>query len=193
MQDGQVSGPRDPADGMRDVGPSLRRIRKSKGLLLTAVAKEAGVSKGFLSLAESGRTRVSVPTLLRICDALGVTIGSLFSYPSGRVLHGGTPLYMGGIDLQEFLLTPADEPHVQVMRTLMQPGGGSDGAYTLDAETIFVIVLVGRLELDVDGERLILDTGDTTTFPARTKHSWRNPLDTQTEVLWVIAPPLPRA
>lgn len=183
---------RDPADGMRDVGPSLRRIRQSQGLLLTAVAEQAGVSKGFLSLAERGQTRVSVPTLLRICAVLGVPIGSLFAYPSERILHGGTPLYMGGVDLQEFLLTPADEPHVQVMRTVMQPGGGSDGAYTLDAETIFVIVLVGRLELDVDGERLILDTGDTTTFSARSRHNWRNPLDTETEVLWVIAPPLPR-
>ncbi len=187
-----MTGTRDPADGMRDVGPSLRRIRQSQGLLLTAVAERAGVSKGFLSLAERGQTRVSVPTLLRICGVLGVPIGSLFTYPSDRVLHGGTPLYMGGIDLQEFLLTPADEPHVQVMRTVMQPGGGSDGAYTLDAETIFVIVLVGRLELDVDGERLTLDTGDTTTFPARSRHNWRNPLDTETEVLWVIAPPLPR-
>ena len=40
----------------------------------------------------------------------------------------------------------------------------------------------GQLELDVDGERLILDTGDTTTFSARTRHNWRNPLDTETEV-----------
>ncbi|MBC7443779.1 MAG: cupin domain-containing protein, partial [Ramlibacter sp.] len=36
----------------------------------------------------------------------------------------------------------------------------------------------------MDGERLILDSGDTTTFSARTRHNWRNPLDTETEVLW---------
>lgn len=180
------------AQGMEDVGPALRRIRVAKGLSLTCVAGEAGITKGFLSLAERGRTRVSVPVLLRICEALGVSIGSLFSYPSDEVLHGGTPLYMGGNDLQEYLLTPATEPLVQVMRTRMRPGGGSDGAYTLNAETIFVIVLEGQLHLEVDGKVMVLDRGDATTFSARKPHNWSNPLTTDSEVLWVIAPPLPR-
>jgi transcriptional regulator with XRE-family HTH domain len=178
------------ARDMHEVGPALRRIRESKGLLLTAVAEEAGISKGFLSLAERGRTRVSVPTLLRICEVLGISIGSLFTYPSERVIHGGVPLYMGGVDLEEFLLTPADEPLVQVMRSRMRPGGGSDGAYTLDAETIFVIVQSGQLELEVDGTTMILGPGDATTFSPRQPHNWRNPLSTDSEVLWVIAPPL---
>jgi transcriptional regulator with XRE-family HTH domain len=186
-----VSDDGDRAQGMSEVGPALRRIRESKGLLLTVVADEAGISKGFLSLAERGRTRVSVPTLLRICEVLGVPIGSLFTYPSEQVIHGGTPLYMGGVDLEEFLLTPADEPLVQVMRTRMRPGGGSGGAYTLDADTIFVIVQSGRLELEVGGTTMLLGPGDSTTFSARTPHAWRNPLDTDSEVLWVIAPPLP--
>ena len=38
------------------------------------------------------------------------------------------------------------------MRTTMQPGGGSDGAYTLEAESIFVVVLQGQLSLEVGGE-----------------------------------------
>jgi transcriptional regulator with XRE-family HTH domain len=178
---------------MQDVGPALRSVRQSRGLSLTAVADEAGITKGFLSLAERGHTRVSVPVLLRICEVLGVSIGSLFTYPSERVLHGGTPLYMGGVDLQEFLLTPADEPHIQVMRSHLQPGGGSDGAYTLDTESIFVIVTLGQLELEVGGEVMLLDLGDATTFSARTPHNWRNPLTTDSEVLWVISPPIPHA
>ena len=44
----------------------------------------------------------------------------------------------------------------------------SDGAHTLDAETIFLIVVVGQPELDVDGERLILDT--RTPAPADLTH-----------------------
>lgn len=186
-----MSATRDPAEGMQDVGPALRSIRQHSGLSLTSVADEAGITKGFLSLVERGRTRVSVPVLLRICQVLDVSIGSLFTYPSERVLHGGIPLYMGGVDLQEYLLTPSDEPHIQVMRTRMQPGGGSDGAYTLDAESIFVIVTLGRLELEVAGETVVLNVGDATTFSARKRHAWRNPLPTESEVLWVISPPIP--
>jgi transcriptional regulator with XRE-family HTH domain len=188
----QVDSGTERAEGMEEVGPALRRIRVSQGLSLTGVAELAGITKGFLSLVERGRTRVSVPVLLRICEVLGVSIGSLFSYPSDEVLHGGTPLYMGGNDLQEYLLTPSSEPFIQVMRTRMQSGGGSDGAYTLNAETIFVIVLEGRLHLEVDGKVMLLDKGDATTFSARKPHNWSNPLSTDSEVLWVIAPPLPR-
>ena len=60
---------------MEDVGPKLRQTRVAQGLSLTSVAELAGVTKGFLSLAERGKTRVSVPVLLKICDVLGVAIG----------------------------------------------------------------------------------------------------------------------
>ncbi|CAB4628752.1 unannotated protein [freshwater metagenome] len=177
--------------GMEDVGPKLRSTRLAQGLSVTFVAKQAGVTKGFISLAERGKTRVSVPVLLRICEVLGISIGSLFTYPDEPIVHGGIPLYMGGVDLQEYLLTPHDEKWVQVMRTTMQPGGGSDGAYTLDAESIFVVVLQGQLSLDVGGDIRILNTGDSTTFSARTPHNWFNPLSTESQVMWVISPPLP--
>jgi mannose-6-phosphate isomerase-like protein (cupin superfamily) len=39
----------------------------------------------------------------------------------------------------------------------------------------------------------VLDLGDATTFSARTPHNWRNPLPTDSEVLWVISPPIPHA
>ncbi|MFM6975050.1 MAG: helix-turn-helix domain-containing protein [Agromyces sp.] len=177
--------------GMETVGPQLRKIRQSKGLSVTSVAEATGITKGFLSLAERGKTRVSVPVLLRLCEVLDVSIGALFEYPEEPVVHGGVPLYMGGTDLQEYLLTPLDEQWVQVMRTTMQAGGGSDGAYTLEAESIFVVVLQGSLTLEIGDEVRTLDAGDSTTFRARTPHNWFNPLETESQVLWVISPPIP--
>jgi transcriptional regulator with XRE-family HTH domain len=190
-QNENVKKPPSEARGMETVGPQLRKIRQDRGLSVTSVAESAGVTKGFLSLAERGKTRVSVPVLLRVCEVLEISIGSLFNYPQEPVVHGGVPLYMGGVDLQEYLLTPVDEKNVQVMRTTMQAGGGSDGAYTLDAESIFVVVTQGQLYLEVDGEERILETGDSTTFSARKPHNWHNPLETESQVLWVISPPLP--
>ncbi|NBX23879.1 MAG: XRE family transcriptional regulator, partial [Microbacteriaceae bacterium] len=32
---------------------------------------------------------------------------------------------------------------------------------------------------------------DSTTFSGRTPHNWFNPLETESQVLWVISPPLP--
>lgn len=183
----------DDSSGMNQAGPRLRAIRHSRGLTLTLVADRADVTKGFLSLLERGKTRVSVPTLLRICQAMGVSIGTVFVYPEAPILQGGTPLQMGGVDISEFLMTPEDEALIQVMRTILKPGGGSGGAYSLEATTIFVTVLRGTLSLTVDSEEMILNAGDSTTFAAPLQHEWNNPGESEAEVLWVIAPPLPRA
>lgn len=178
--------------GMGRAGARLREFRRERGLSLTEVAAKAEVTKGFLSLAERGMTNVSVPVLMRICDALEIGIGDLFEYPSAPIVRSGAgaPLEMGGVDVREELLTPKAERHVQVMHTVMRPGGGSGGAYRLDAATVFVYVLRGGLSVTVDGATTVLDTGDCLTFGATKLHDWHNPTDGEAEVLWTIAPPV---
>lgn len=155
----------------------------------------AEIAKGSLSLAERGRTSISVPTLLRV--SLCSNTRTLDVVRSGL----GAPLEMGGVGIQEYLLTPSAEQHVQVMRTVLDPGGSSGGAraghpgsrtYTLASETVFVVVIRGRLELAGDGRELLLEVGDCHTFSARSPHAWRNPSGSESEVLWSIAPPIPQ-
>jgi hypothetical protein len=47
------------------------------------------------------------------------------------------------------------------------------------------------LALEIDGTLTILAAGQSMTFSARSQHSWHNPLATESQVLWVISPPLP--
>ncbi|QPG72562.1 helix-turn-helix transcriptional regulator [Mycolicibacterium mucogenicum DSM 44124] len=177
---------------MGRAGARLREFRTQRGLSLSEAAARAEVTKGFLSLAERGRTNVSVPVLIRICDALGIGIGDLFEYPAAPIVRSGAgaPLEMGGHDVREELLTPKAERYVQVMHTVMRPGGGSGGAYRLEARTIFVYVLKGGLSITIDGQTTVLDTGDSMTFGATQLHDWYNPTDGDAEVLWTIAPPV---
>lgn len=178
---------------MTRLGPKLRAVRKERGLTLDAVAAEAELTKGFLSLVERGQTAVSVPNLLRICDILGVSVGALFDFPDSSMVRSGhgAPLEMGGSGIREYLLTPATEQHVQVMRTVLEPGGGSGGAYTLDSKTIVAVVIRGRLRLVVDGQDLLLAAGDCYTFAAQSPHAWENADPGESEVIWSIAPPIP--
>jgi len=178
---------------MTRLGPKLRAVRKERDLTLEAVADRAGLTKGFLSLVERGQTTISVPNLLRVCEILCVSVGSLFEYPESPVVRSGlgAPVDMGGSGIREFLLTPATEQNLQVMRTVLQPGGGTGGAYTLDSETVFVFVMRGSLRLIVDGQESVLQAGDCYTFSARSVHSWENGGDHESEVLWSIVPPIP--
>jgi len=60
------------------LGARIRRYREDKGLTQTALADAAGLSKTYLSELESGAgRRPSGDVLLRIADALGVSIADL--------------------------------------------------------------------------------------------------------------------
>ncbi|MGW2466917.1 helix-turn-helix domain-containing protein [Streptomyces bauhiniae] len=172
-------------------GARLREIRLGRGLSLTEVAHQADVTKGFLSQLERGLSRVSVPTLLRVCDVLRIGVGELFAYPDEPIVTGGSPIDMGGEGVSEYLLTPAGSTAFQVFRSVVEPGGGTGGPYRLDTTTIFALGLSGSTRLIVGGETRMLSAGASTSFSGRTLHQFDNPGTTVSEVLWVLSPPLP--
>lgn len=64
------------------VGKRIRQRREEAGLSLSALAEEAGVSKGYLWSLEKGNTdaRPSGKTLYRIASALGTTMSDLLGH-----------------------------------------------------------------------------------------------------------------
>ena len=61
------------------IGVRLKEIRKSKGLILQAVAERAGISKSLLSKIENFRTIPSLSVLYRIAEALQTDLADLVS------------------------------------------------------------------------------------------------------------------
>jgi transcriptional regulator with XRE-family HTH domain len=183
-------------DGAR-IGAQLKAARLAARMSLAEVAEQAGLTKGFVSKLERDLVNVSVASLIRLCGALGISVGSLFQAPTGEVIRSGAypPINFGGRKMSEYLLTPSGEKRVQAILSDIDPGGGSgDDPYPLPADVEFVFVLAGRLEITVAGEQIILDRGDAFTFPAGAPHTFRGGLQAgRTKVLWVVSPALPDA
>jgi transcriptional regulator with XRE-family HTH domain len=59
------------------LGSAVRQLREKKGLTQEALAHDAGVTTGTLSLIERGHSNPSWGTVKRIAAALGVTIVDL--------------------------------------------------------------------------------------------------------------------
>lgn len=53
------------------LGPALRRLRQHHDLHQQEVAQAAGITKSMVSAYERGRRRPSLPTLVRLLNALG--------------------------------------------------------------------------------------------------------------------------
>ena len=195
MPSASGSGQRDAGPDVARIGAQLRAARLAARKSMADVAEEAGLTKGFLSKLERDLTHVSVASLIRICGALNVSVGSLFQASKGEVIRRGAypPIDFGGTGVREYLLTPSGEKRVQAILSDIEPGGGSgDEPYSLPADVEFVFVLAGQLQISVAGEQVTLERGDAFTFPAGSQHTFRaSRAAGPTQVLWVFSPALP--
>jgi mannose-6-phosphate isomerase-like protein (cupin superfamily) len=72
--------------------------------------------------------------------------------------------------------------------TTIQPGGGSHGLYSHIGEE-FGLVLKGELEIELDGTSYLVKENESFYYNSAQPHSWTNPGDVETIVVWVISPP----
>ncbi len=174
------------------IGARLRAARLARGLTLEAVGAAAGISQGFVSKLERDQVSPSVASLVAICEAVGLKVGELFEPPPSQIVRAGqgAPINFGGEGAEEFLLTPGSQTDVEVIRSLIGPGGtAGDDLYSLDCDVEFVYVLAGRLTIVLGDDEHELGAGDSMTFRGRDPHTWHNAsADERCEVLWVLAP-----
>jgi mannose-6-phosphate isomerase-like protein (cupin superfamily) len=70
------------------------------------------------------------------------------------------------------------------------PGGSTgDEPYTHGDSEELLLVLAGRVHLQLGSELLDLSTGDSVNYRSSTPHRVSNPGDEPAEVLFVISPP----
>lgn len=180
-----------------EIGRRIMAVRRAQRLTIEALADASGLTKSFLSKVERGRATASVAALLRISEALGIPLSSLFENSSTRhvVRAADYPrVSFGGHRLAEFLLTPVAERRAQVLLSRIEPGGGSgDDLYPLPGEVEFAYIIRGELELTFTDEVVKLGTGDAITFDPALHRSFRVPSGAvPAEVLWLICPALPQ-
>jgi len=173
------------------IGARLRAARASAGLTLAEVAVQAGLTKGFLSRLERDEVSPSVASLVAVCAVLGLRVGELFEPPATSLVRADDAprIAFGGVGVREVLLTPGTQRSVQVIRSVVAPGGGGGAElYALDCDVEVVHVVRGRLRLELADETVDLDAGDAFTLPGTTPHTWHNASSEPCEVLWTLVP-----
>jgi transcriptional regulator with XRE-family HTH domain len=175
------------------IGPLLRERRRQLAMTLEAVSEAAEITKGFLSEVERDKASPSVATLVRLCEVLNLSVGSLFSQTGSAVVRVGerAPIKFGGIGVSDYLLTPSGAARCQAILSNIAPGGtGGDALYRLRSEEEFVFVLKGRVDIVVDDEVATLEAGDAMTFDPRRAHTFRNNSKTKPAcALFILMPP----
>jgi quercetin dioxygenase-like cupin family protein len=154
------------------------------------VAKDVGISVGFLSALERSQMSGSVGTLRKLARFYKTNILDFFGAngassrqvrPSQRkVLEAGTGVRMELLAWGNTVM----EPHL----FRIAPDSGSGESYAHEGEE-FIYVLRGELQISIDGEEYRLKSGDSFYFESATPHRWKNPGRKETLLLWVNTPP----
>ena len=174
------------------IGQRLRAARLSKSLTLGQVAASSGLTEGFVSKLERDQVSPSVASLVSVCQAIGLRVGDLFEPPTTNVIRAGegSLINFGGDKVREYLLTPGSQSHIEVLHSIIEPGGsGGKELYALNCDVEFVLVIEGEVEIQLGPEVIKLFKGDSLTFKGSEPHTWRNPSRTNgSQVIWVMAP-----
>ena len=177
-----------------DLGARLRAKRSERARSLTDTAAQAGLSKGFLSQLERGRTRASIATLRRLAAVLEVSLPELLTEPDESIDQTVIRPKVSRHRAQgsDRLLTPAGLPGFQVLESTVPPGGASAGVVVDPVPTAHLLLIrEGTFTVRIDGSPYRLQSGDSLAFASPPAYAWRNEGTEPTRLIWVLAPPLP--
>jgi transcriptional regulator with XRE-family HTH domain len=190
----------EPREQALAIGERLAEHRTRRGVKVSQLARQIGVSPSLISQIERGQSRPSVSTLFALAEALDVPVDAFFrngeaAPPSAprALISGDAPAREGqrqdryavrhderaGIDIEGGVrwerLTPTPLDDVEFMELIYAPGAESNAALYRHPGFEMVLVLSGRLVIFVGFERYELGPGDSMAFSSTLPHRYLNP------------------
>lgn len=179
------------------LGGIIRKARRGRDMVLQELADKADLSISFLSQVERNLLTPSVSALKRIADVLDIPAGSLMFGAESRKGGVGIGLVRRGnrkrvvfpdSQIEYEMLTPDLRRRMSALWLKAPAHAESGPVFAHDGEDA-VIVLKGRLQIEIGGVWYALGKGDSLYFSSELPHRWRNDSDTVAEVIWVSTPP----
>jgi len=183
---------------LASVGSKVRAMRKEKGLTLAELSEATNLSPAIVSQIERGRANPSFTTLAQLAHGLGIPVGKLFPNheearspvvrkAERRDLSGVAPEAVGEAVYE--LLTPDLNGTIEALWVVTPPGHDTSASpFTHGGEEIG-IVLSGKKDVYLNGQRHTLEAGDSITFDSTIPHWYKNDYDETCVAIWINSPP----
>jgi len=178
----------------RFLGLQIRKKREQMGTNLTKAAKEMNISPSLLSQIERGIVSPSISTLRIIADYLGTYIGELLgeriSKENAVIIRkgNGNRSIIWGKKVKLNILSPSNS-NLEFMYDEYEVNSSTgDKLYRHEGEEC-AFVLEGKLEINLNGKKFILNEGDFIWFLSTIPHQITNLSDKKSIAIWVDSPP----
>lgn len=178
------------------IGRKLKSSRLKRDKTIQELASISRVSSNMISRIERGLTTPSVEILMKLADALGLSL----SYFVEEAEKGSTVIFTPAGQGEPVFFFEDKHRIVSLMQGLRDPGfsvfvdtlepycdSGEGGMVHAGEE--FAMVLEGCLEFIIEDRFYLLGQGDSIAFKATMPHRWKNNSSSLAKILWVVSPP----
>lgn len=160
---------------LRHVAANLRSARQGRGWTQQALAERADVSRRMVVGIEAGESNVSLATLDRLADALGVPFSDLVRAPDAEVpppevvWRGGDPGSRA-----RFLAGLPGGGTVELWEWSLAPGERYDAEPDRAGTRVLLYVAAGTLALRAEGADRTVEEGESACFASDRAYAFAN-------------------
>jgi transcriptional regulator with XRE-family HTH domain len=160
------------------LGRKIRDLRLRRGFTVQQLATASGLSKGFISQVENGRTSPSLATLRDLASALKTSVAYLVveeeQVPHVVRARERPRLHVGGNTSKVEVLSAQPKRNLDLIMAELPPGmpAGDKRHYHHGEECL--LVLEGRVSVACADHRLVLEAGDSCHIDGRVPHAVEN-------------------
>jgi len=178
------------------LGDKIRSKRSMKNITVEELAGKAGVSKGLVSQIENNRTVPSLPVLFSLIHSLEEDLKTFFEDMQDHLTNGKVLVVRKGNE-KEFKKEPAKgflykriltktitSQAADIVLLELQRGASRKNMTKTDAFE-FKYLLKGKIEYQVEQEKIQLQAGDSIFFDGRLEHRLKNIGNTNALILVV--------
>jgi len=186
----------DPDEVAAAVARNVRRLRQQHGWSLEALVSRAGVSRGVLIQVEQRRTNPSLHTLVRLAEALGVSVARLVELdqaPAVRIVQAAQAAvrWRGAAGSTATLLVGSDRSeHLELWHWRLLPGEIHTSEAHAAGTQELLHVTSGVLTLQVEDVPHRVPEGAGVLLQADRPHTYRNDSGAPVDVTMTVAQPV---
>jgi transcriptional regulator with XRE-family HTH domain len=178
------------------VGKKLKSIRLKGNMTIQELAARSGVSSNMISRVERGLTTPSVEILMKLAGVFGKSINYfveeisttheiVFSRPGGR----DTTVYDDADNMHtESYTSGLRDPQFMSFLCTVPLGGSSGQSKMHHPGDELIVLLEGRLMVNIAGEEFHLVAGDSLSFKSHLPHRWDNIGSGDAKIIWTLSP-----
>ena len=174
------------------LGRKIRDLRLRRGLTVQQLAEATGLSKGFVSQVENGRTSPSLATLQDLARSLETSVAYLVVEEDQApyvVRRAERPnMSVNGSGSRVEVMSAQPRRNLELLHAELPPGVSMSNKRQFHHGEEVVLCVEGRVSLACGDHVVILEVGDSCHYDGRVPHSIENAGDSTARLLIALTP-----